>query len=223
LVDDEIEIVVQPDANWTIAQKRKWIIEEWHSAGYDKIVMFDDDLIFSTRKAEGDTGLRPIRGEELGAELQRLEDKLGPEFPHVGFGPRQGNNRVEAGWKTPARMMYSLGYYLPIVVKECELGRIETREDMDLTLQLLRKGYPNAVWHTIVNDQRGYDAPGGATDERTVERSNADAVRLAELHRGYVRVEDRAYRASVPRKEVVCQWKKALNDGLASSAKAKRP
>jgi hypothetical protein len=97
---------------------------------------------------------------------------VGPEFPHVGFGPRQGNNHEKGGWKTPARMMFSLGYYLPIVVKECELGRVETREDMDVTLQLLRKGYPNAVWQTTVNDQRKYDAPGGCTNERTIERSN---------------------------------------------------
>jgi hypothetical protein len=217
------EIVVQPDANWTIARKRKWIMEEWYGAGYERILMFDDDLSFSTRVSETDWRLRPIEGEELGAEIQRLEDKLGPEYPHVGFGPRQGNNRLPGGWKTPSRMMYSLGYYLPIDVRECELGRIETREDMDVTLQLLRKGYPNAVWHTTVNDQRQYSAPGGATDERTMERSNADAYKLAELHPGYVSVVDKDYQASVPRKEVVCQWQKALKDGLARSTKAKRP
>ena len=149
-LDERIEIVAQPNSDWTIAQKRKWILEEWPQRGYEKILMFDDDLCFATRVSDSDTHLREIRGEELGAEIQRLADKLGPEFPHVGFGPRQGNNNQQAGWKTPSRMMYSLGYYLPIVVKECELGRIETREDMDLTLQLLRKGYPNAVWHTTV-------------------------------------------------------------------------
>jgi hypothetical protein len=209
----DVEIVVQPDPNWTIAQKRKWIIEEWHRCGYEKILMFDDDLSFATRITEGDWRLREIRGEELGAEIRRLEKKLGPEFPHVGFGPRQGNNSLkEVGWKTPSRMMYSLGYYLPIVVKECELGRIETREDMDLTLQLLRKGYPNAIWHTTVNDQRKFNAPGGATNERTIERSNADAYKLARLHPGYVHVVDKAYKASVPRKEVRCSWQKALQD-----------
>jgi hypothetical protein len=208
---NDVQIVVQPDANWTIARKRAWIMRTWLAAGYDKILMFDDDLTFATRITEGDWHLREIQGEELGAEIQRLEQKLGPAFPHVGFGQRQGNNNVASGWQTPARMMYSLGYFLPIVINECELGRIETREDMDITLQLLRKGYPNAVWNTTVSDQK-YNAPGGATNERTIERSNADAYKLARLHRGYVRVAEKAY-TSMPRKEVVVQWQKALRDG----------
>jgi hypothetical protein len=130
-----------------------------------------------------------------------------------GLGRVKENHTKKAGWKTPDRMMFSLGYFLPIVVKECELGRIETREDMDLTLQLLRKGYRNAVWHTTVNDQRKFDAPGGATNERTIESSNADAYKLARLHPGYVRVDDKPYKKSVPRLEVVCQWQEALEDG----------
>jgi hypothetical protein len=97
-------------------------MHEWMRAGYDKIIMLDDDLRFSTRISPGHTRLWEIKGDELIPEFKRIEDKLGPEFPHVGFGPRQGNNQLEeVGWKTPSRMMYSLGYYLPIVVKECEL------------------------------------------------------------------------------------------------------
>ena len=210
----DVEIVVQPDPDWTIARKREWIMREWLRYGHEKILMLDDDLCFATRISETDRHLRPICGEELGAEIQRLFDKLGPEFPHVGFGARQGNHTQAAGWKTPARMMYSLGYYLPIVVRECELGRIETREDMDIGLQLLRKGYPNAVWQTTVNDQRKYDAPGGCTNERTIERSNADARKLAALHPGYVSTVEKAYKVSVPRIEVSCRWKKTLEDGL---------
>jgi hypothetical protein len=210
----DVVILVQPDPNWTIARKRAWIMRTWLEAGYDKIIMLDDDLRFATRIRENDTRLRSIRGEELIPEFERLAGKLGREYPHVGFGPRQGNNNLkEVGWQTPARMMYSLGYYLPIVVRECELGRIETREDMDITLQLLRKGYPNAVWHTTVNDQRK-NAPGGAANECTIERSNADAYKLAGLHPGYVDVRDKPYKKSVPRKEVVCQWQKALRDGV---------
>lgn len=212
---DDITVVKQPDPDWTITKKRKWIMEEWLNEGFEKIIMLDDDLRFATRISETDWHLREISGVELEAEFNRLEEKLGPEFPHVGFGQRQGNNRVdEPGWKIPGKMVYTLGYYLPIVVKECELGRIETREDMDLTLQLLRKGYPNAVWQNTVVDQREYDAPGGASAERTLESSNADCVKLSELHPGYVSFTKRKYKASKPRIEVACQWKKALTDGM---------
>jgi hypothetical protein len=214
----DVVILVQPDPNWTIAQKRKWIMEEWLRCGYDKIIMLDDDLNFATRISENDTALRSMRGEELIPEFEHIEEMLSTDVPHVGFGPRQGNHTKEAGWQI-GRMIYSLGYYLPVVVEQCELGRIETREDMDLTLQLLRKGFRNAVWNKTVADQRMYDAPGGATNERTMESSNADADKLARLHPGYVSVVDRAYKSSVPRKEPVCQWQKALQDGLANSAK----
>jgi hypothetical protein len=212
---DGVEIVIQPDPDWTIARKRKWIIEEYHRVGHDKIMMLDDDLTFSTRRSPEGTGLRVIRGEELIPEFERIGAKLGPEFPHAGFGPRLHNDKKEAGWEvTGARNIYSLGYYLPIVVRECVLGRIETREDMDLTLQLLRKGYHNAVWQTTVVNQLQYDGPGGATNERTIERSDADCYKLKRLHPGYVRVVQKDYTDSVPRKEVKVQWKKALEDGL---------
>jgi hypothetical protein len=210
---NDYDVVAQPNSEWTIAQKRRWIIEEWHRRGEDKILMLDDDLRFATRISADDWHLKEITGAELIAEFKNLEEKLGPDYPHVGFGPRQGNNRLEeVGWKIGTKMCYSLGYYLPIV-KYCELGRIETREDMDITLQLLRKGYPNAVWMTTVNDQRKYDAPGGATNERTIESSNTDAYKLAQLHPGYVSTVEKKYKASVPRIEVIVQWQKALEDG----------
>lgn len=208
------EVVIQPDPTWKIAAKRQWIMEEWARRGYEKIIMLDDDLRFSTRISETDWHLRESKGKELIPEFERIENRLGEEFPHAGFGPRQGNDRLkDVGWHSPGKMCYTLGYYLPVVLKEVELNRIDTREDMDVTLQLLRKGYPDAIWNTTVVDQRKYDAPGGASSERTVESSDADAERLAQLHPGYVSVTYRKYEASKKRKEVICQWQKAYEDG----------
>jgi hypothetical protein len=181
--------------------------------------MLDDDLRFATRISESDWHLREIKGEELSIQFQRLEEKLGPEFPHVGFGPRQGNNQLEeVGWKSPGKMCYALGYYLPVVLKECELGRIHLREDMELSLQLLLKGYPNAILTETTVDQRGYDKPGGTSSERSVEHSNAEAKKLEAMFPQYVSTVERAYKASLPRIEVVVQWAKALQDGQARRA-----
>jgi hypothetical protein len=221
-LDERIEVVGQPDSTLTITKTREWIHHEWLKRGYEKILMIDDDIRFATRVSETDWHLKEIKGVELATEIQRLEDKLGPEFPHVGFGPRQGNNQLEeVGWKTPGKMIYSLGYYLPIVNKECELGRIATREDYDVTLQLLRKGFPNAVWQTTVNDQREAYAPGGCSTWRTIESTNADVYQLAELHPNYVSITEKKYKASVPRIEAIVQWKRALEDGIRERSNAR--
>jgi hypothetical protein len=182
--------------------------------------MLDDDLRFSTRISDDDWHLREMNGEELIPEFERIRDKLSPEFPHVGFGQRQGNQTLtEVGWKSPGKMCYALAYHVPTVLKECEFNRIALREDMELSLQLLLKGYPNAIWTQTVVDQRRFDAPGGCSSERTIEKSNEEAKKLAELFPGYVSLVERAYKASVPRIEVVCQWQKALQDGLEKRRK----
>jgi hypothetical protein len=183
---EDIEIVIQPDPDWKITRKREWIMREWMRAGYDKIIMLDDDLLFSTRISTDDRRLREIMRDELIAAFQRIEEKLGPDFPHVGFGQRQGAHLLPAGWKSPGKMCYALAYYLPIVTKECRFDLVELREDMSVSLQLLLKGYPNAIWTETVVDQRGYGLPGGASEERSVEISNSEARKLAELFPGYV-------------------------------------
>jgi hypothetical protein len=206
---NDVEIVVEPHP-MTIAPKRAWIMRTWLEAGYEKILMLDDDLTFATRVSADDWHLRPIQGEELIPEFERLANKLGPEFPHVGFGPRQGNNNVESGWQSPGRMLYSLGYYLPIV-KKCRWDLVELREDYCVTLQLLLKGHPNAIWQTTVVEQKR-DAPGGCSTYRTDVMEAAEAYKLKALFPDYVNLRNKDYKAG-PRLEVICQWRKALEDG----------
>jgi hypothetical protein len=164
--------------------------------------MLDDDFRFATRISPDDRHLREIKGAELIPEFERIETKLGQDFPYLGFGQWQGDHLLPAGWKSPAKMCYALAYYLPIVTNEARLDLVEVREDMCISLQLLLKGYPNAIWPETVVDQRGYNLPGGASDERTVALSNAEARKLAELFPGYVSVAERDYKASTPRFEL---------------------
>jgi hypothetical protein len=215
---NDYDVVVQPDPDWYLNKKREWVIEEWVRRGHDKIVLLDDDLRFATRKSKDDWHLRPIAGKELIDEFQRMEDKLGPEFPHVGFAQRQGNNTIkEAGWKIPGKQVCMMGYYLPVVAKEVRWDQLTLRTDMWATLQLLLKGYPNAVWTETVHDQRAFDAPGGCQRYRTVELLNSEAEKFASMYPGYVSITNRQYKEqtkeSDTRLEVIVQWQKALEDG----------
>lgn len=212
-----VAILAQPDEITTISAKRAWIVAEWNRRGVERLVMLDDDVWFYVRREDKPDRLRYVTHEDTDHWFGELESKLSPELPHAGFGPRQGNNNQEPGWQTPGRMMYVLGYHVPTVMEHVVWGRVRFREDMDVTLQLLRAGLPNAVCHTYVAGQSsGYAAPGGCDQERSVEGSNEEADRLAALHPGYVRVVEKPYKASIPRREVVCSWAKALRDGLAA-------
>lgn len=220
---EDYDVVVQPNPDWYLPEKRDWVIQEWVRRGCDKVVLLDDDLRFAIRKSKDDWHLRPITSEELIAEFQRLEDKLGPEFPHVGFAQRQGNNVIqEAGWKIPGKQVCMMAYYLPIVAKEVKWDLVVCRGDMCATLQLLLKGYPNAVWTETVHDQRQFDAPGGCSRYRTVEMLNSEARKFANLFPGYVSIAEKEYnkgtsksdkKDSAIRLELIIQWQKALMEG----------
>lgn len=205
------EVLVHPPEILTIAAKRAWIIEQ---TGWDKVLMLDDDLRPCSRRTG--SGLPTALPEEVNATFSLIEDRL-DELVHVGISARQGNNHLNAGWNVNKRMMYALGYRTDVMRRVCELGRIDTREDMDYSLQLLRQGYANAVWADVCVDQRGYAKGGGCQAEgRTVERSNADAVKLSSLHPGLVRITEKQYKTTLHRQEVVVSWARAYQEGIAA-------
>jgi len=197
-----------PDGVKSIADKRAYILRQFKDS--DKLVMFDDDLRFFNRI--GDTvKLEPASPESLNEMLSTLSALL-DKYVHVGVSARGGNNNLKSPFEMNTRMMYVLGYRPQVVATECELGRIQHREDFDYTLQLLRKGYENVVLSHWACDNV-YNEAGGASLERTTEASNEDAYKLAQLHPGLVVPRERAYKASIPRVEVTCYWKKALAQG----------
>lgn len=220
-------IIKQPEPLMGIAEKRKWIVESCgeltkalKDAGVeepeDKIVMLDDDLRFAVRR-EDDPGLfRKANDEDIIKAFKELEEILSPEFPHAGFSARGGGISMAAqdgGWQQGKRMMYILGYHVPTVLENAEFGRIGTHEDMDICLQLLSKGFPNKVNFSFVVDQK-FGSSGGCTEERTIEKNNADAYLLEKLHPQFVKATEKIYKSSQSRVEVVCQWKQALQYGL---------
>lgn len=208
-------VIAQPDPGMGISEKRKWIVE---TCSDEKILMLDDDLRFAVRR-EDDTGLfRAATHDDIRRGFFELQEILSEDVPHAGFAARGGSIGAlarQGGWQISGkRMMYVLGYYLPTVLKLAEFGRVFTHEDMDVCLQLLGKGYPNAVNFTLVVDQK-FGNPGGCTAERDIAKSNEDVQKLAAFHPGFVSIVSKVYSASTPRLEVVCQWQKCLDAGMA--------
>lgn len=218
----QVTVRAQPDPDALVYKKRRWIMEDAMKRKVEKLVMLDDDLRFCYRRSDDPKKFTTADRDQVIAAFQELEAHLSKDIPHAGFSARGGNispRGQEGGWQKSKRMMCVLGYHVPTVMNAIDPFRIETREDMDTCLQLLRKGFPNVVNFTFLFDQR-FGAPGGASIERNFARANNDARTLEKYHPGLVRVvqKDDAGRPGLSeeartRLEVVVSWEKAFKEG----------
>lgn len=200
-----------------IAKVREFIGEYCKENGIDKFVMMDDDLQFYIRKP-GVVNLRYCEPEDIDQMFQTVEDCL-DWFSHCAISAREGNNRVEADYADNTRMLRVLAYRTEDFVAAVH-NRTPVMEDFDVTLQLLRRGLPNRVWYKFAQGQKSSNADGGCSTYRSMEMQSEAAHRLAELHPGFVRTVKKTTKTAwggQDRTDVVISWKKAYEDGIASS------
>jgi hypothetical protein len=104
-----------------------------------------------------DPALETIKDlQRFEAMFDTLDQWLEEGFIHIGLAARQGSNNVMEPFREATRMMNAYAYdTLALAELGVKMGRIPVMEDFDLTLQLLRKGYPNRVSYQYVWNQRG--------------------------------------------------------------------
>lgn len=228
------------DAIWTIpegavdgiATTRQWIMEEAIRQGHDKVVMMDDDLhvIVRGKIPDGEPGwdykLRPV---ETAAEFQELLnwfDRSLTLYAHAAVSMREGNNRIAGLNATDEanRGIRMVGYKTAPFEKGVVRFRpeVEGREDLDMTLQILRRGFQNIVTYHWAQGQRSAGADGGLSGSRTLDDQDRTARRLAELHPGLVKLRTKTNvsgEMAGERTEVTIYWKRALAEGRVHAAR----
>lgn len=193
-----------------IAQTRDFLK---NMAGQDKFVMLDDDLVFAKRRGDDPTKFldaEPVEIEDLFEDIEHTLD----EYAHVGVSGREGANRRTENKLTVTRMMRILAYRRDVLQAEgIDYDSPEGElEDFDVTLQLLRLGYPNCVINWMVNNQSGSNTDGGCSTYRTPDSHTRACERLAEKHHPFVKVvqkETKQAWGGGTRTDVRIQWKKA--------------
>lgn len=213
----------------SIADKRQWILENVK----DDVFMLDDDMVFYARCdmryrdfVEGRWKARPghktlsldyVAAHGVEALFTELSENLGTDYPAVGISSRFGNDLEPLDRKAGAnRLMHGFGYHRKTLMQQdFKFNAVAFREDFHMALTLLRAGRPSYQVYDWCVAPGAYGAPGGCSDERTVEASDAAAFKLAELHAPYVAVVDKDYKGT-PRKEVRVQWAKAYKDACAA-------
>lgn len=207
-----------------ISKKRHWIMK---NVPAEKIFMLDDDMYFfgrcpgtHRRLVKGRWKLIPGKGSEKllsvkyakSAALVRMFELISERLDHLahaGLSSRRGNDCVPESWAANHRMMHAIGYRKDVYLEhKLNFGQVQCREDFNITLHLLKRGYMNHVYFDMCCSPGSYNAPGGASVERTVAISNSEAHKLANIHPGFVNVVRKNY-DNVPREEVIIYWKKA--------------
>lgn len=165
--------------------------------------------------------LTPARQTQLFRLLQDMMTRTENRYVHTCVSSRMGNNQVPESIKVVGRAMHSIGMRRDALIDNdirFTGDGILLREDFYVTLQLLKRGLPNAIVYEAAFAPADYDSKGGCSGERSVELSNSQAKLLASLFPGCVRLVEKAYTHSVPRLEVQIQWNKLYNQGVNKKA-----
>lgn len=216
-----VDLIVLPPSIKTLSPTRQWILD-----GETKpFAMMDDDLLFFERRKDDPTKFLKITGSKVFEMFHDLFDRmLCGGFPHGGILAREGGNRIVGKDNVfNTRMMRVLAYEPRTVRKVgARLDRLPTKQDFDMTLQLLRAGYSNLLMADYVQGQYNEgcsNAPGGCSVYRTPKMNAESSERLAKLHPGFVKVVEKKASTSwggEPRIDVVVSWKKAYESSGAA-------
>lgn len=221
-----------------IAAKRAWIFGYCEKAGYNKIIQFDDDLRFSHRalthslyagynngnsekwpsivKQNKDYGrIHDASASQINIMLNKIENML-DLYRHGGISQRFMNHVHGHEWIMNHKATHALAYHVPTVLKNCKLNNVRMFEDLDYTLQLFLKGFPNAIYQWgATNDPKGFNAPGGESLCRQMADISAGADRMQELYPEYVNTVSRKVDAEkFGGKRIIVRWKKAIEHGM---------
>jgi hypothetical protein len=207
-------VVFHPDDLKGLPNVTQWIAD---AVPYfeDVLILMDDDLKFYNRF---DLTSRLPKNEPFETDMMvRWLYRNARKYGHATISPTQFNNahKEDEGKACAARSI--LAYHVPTIQRlGVRFDRVPSKNDYDVTLQLLRKGYANVCAYNMCHNQcGGPELPGGCTEYRNEELHRIASDRLAELHPDYVKVVMKQKpKWPFPRADVHISWKKAYNDGL---------
>lgn len=208
-------VIVLPAGIDLIGDVRHWLVHKCDSLHSFGLVMLDDDMVFAARRVDEPNKFRTMAHQDFDDMFADLEHQL-HSYAHAGISHREGANRNTEEYVECTRQMRVLGYQKQILRASNITGRTPVMEDFDVTLQLLRNGFPNRLCNNWVHNQGGSDTTGGCSTFRSPQVQTEAAHELHRLHPRYVKVVEKKTKKAwggTVRTDVVVSWKKAFKEG----------
>jgi hypothetical protein len=176
-------LLVLPDHIRMLSPTRQWILDNVQA---DKFLLIDDDLDFLRR--DGKT-LRKATADDIVEMISWFDDVL-DRYMQAGLSSRfinwQGDPEVPSEVQN---VLCIAGYRSEIRNLGVRFDRSPLASDYDMTLQLLKMGFPNIVGHKF-SYHNVANAPGGCSSYRTNALRQQASKIMQELHPGLLTVVD---------------------------------
>lgn len=206
-----VSVIAQPPSVTTLSRKRQWIAEHARSERVPFWFQMDDDLKFYVWQGE-----QHVRFNRSPALVKKFFTSTLPalisEYKVVGFGTK--GFALPGGVKENYHLGFVFGMESKVALEKIEWNRIELYEDIDYTLQLLKKGERIAVTYDVVVEQRKANASGGLSRERSSDLEKRCLEKLISLHPGIVQRKPASGQHSQSNTRV--SWSKAAAIGQQS-------
>lgn len=217
------EVIVVPDEYTGIDRTRQWILTKLPAIAKKKwgidvryLFMPDDDVRFCKRPKLSKAYMGYITHDpyEMHRMIEMLTMWLESGFVHCGLVSRQANRQLNRKWLQPSRQINVHAFDVKALAKlPIKYGRVRVMEDFDITLQLLKMGYPNRISCRYAWTQTS-NMNGGCSVYRTAEVQADAARRLVKLHPDVVQIVKRKsiswQNKLIDRVDVRVRWKDAL-------------
>lgn len=203
-----------------IGKVRQWICDNTDDP---HILVMDDDLQswsfreeIHARSGDQYVQYRKATPQQRAQGLAKVATLL-KKYAHGSIGHRLfANNREALEFNT--RQLRALAYDVNVLKAEGVKFRMELMEDLDVQLQLIKRGHEGFQINTLVQEQKGSNESGGCSTYRSDDRQTAAAHKLAELHPDCVTVVQKKQKGNGTmwgdRTDVRISWRKAIRAGM---------
>ena len=187
------------------------------------ILVMDDDLSSWSYRIQQQDG----KGNEVGLSYKKATPtqraagfadvaKLLKRYGHGSIGHRLfANARDPLEFNT--RQLRALAYDVNVLQAEGIKFRMDLMEDLDVQLQLLKRGHEGFQINTLVQEQYGSNTTGGCSVYRSDERQTAAAHKLKQHHPDCVTVVQKKQKGNGTmwgeRTDVRINWRAAIRAG----------
>lgn len=201
-----------------IGKTRQWILD---TTKRKFILMFDDDMYFYHRIKKGDWHLATNSMEQNKDMLDEMFAYLiDDKYIHIGMATRTEASFYLCSYRTCTRVNNVHGFDVEKLRKamyrmDLSFNDLPVMEDFNVTLSLLRAGFPNKVLLDYVWNQPGSNSDGGCSTYRTQKLQAKAAKQLAERHSEFVKVVEKkvigstSWEGMKTRTDVRIAWRKA--------------